>query len=172
MTLAIAHRDSKGNAILDAVRERRPPFNPDGVAEEFAELLKTYGLTKVTGDRYGGEWPRERFRAHGITYELSEGSASDIYREFLPLVNGGRIELLDLQRLHAQLCDLERKTSRTGKDTISHPPQGHDDIANAVAGVLGMTAKKARAMVVSEEALRKSTMPVRAYDLQYGRFSR
>jgi hypothetical protein len=31
MTLAIAHKGKDGTAILDAVRERRPPFSPDDV---------------------------------------------------------------------------------------------------------------------------------------------
>ena len=77
MTLAIAHRDKDGRAILDAVRERRPPFSPDNVTVEFSELLKSYGIRKVTGDRYGGEWPSERFRVHGIEYAPSEKSKSE-----------------------------------------------------------------------------------------------
>jgi hypothetical protein len=52
--------------ILDAARERLPPFSPDEVAVEFSELLKGCGIRKVTGNRYGGEWPRERFRVHGM----------------------------------------------------------------------------------------------------------
>jgi hypothetical protein len=80
MTLAIAHRDKDSRAVLDAVRERRPPFSPDDVAVDFSELLKSYGIRKVTGDRYGGEWPSERFRVHGIEYAPSEKSKSDIYR--------------------------------------------------------------------------------------------
>jgi hypothetical protein len=72
MTLAVAHRDKDGRAVLDAVRERRPPFSPDDVVMEFADLLKAYDVRRVTGDRYGGEWPRERFRAHGIEYATSE----------------------------------------------------------------------------------------------------
>ena len=39
-TLAIAHRTDDGRGILDCVRERRPPFSPDAVVEEFAALLK------------------------------------------------------------------------------------------------------------------------------------
>ncbi len=69
MTLAIAHLDVDKRAILDAIRERRPPFSPESVVDEFSGLLKSYGLHKVTGDRYPGEWPRERFREQGITYE-------------------------------------------------------------------------------------------------------
>jgi hypothetical protein len=63
MTLAIAHRDDE-RAILDAVRDRRPPFSPDGAVEEFAALLRSYRVSKVSGvsgDRYAGDWPRERF---------------------------------------------------------------------------------------------------------------
>ena len=141
MTLAIAHC-SNGTGILDAVREVRPPFNPDSVTAEFAALLKGFGVWKVHGDRYAGEWPRERFRAHGIGYELSDQTASEYYLELLPLVNGGRVEMLDHPRLSAQLIALERRTSRTGRDLISHPPTGHDDIANAVAGALCLASRK------------------------------
>lgn len=65
---------------------------------------------------------------------MSEELTSDNFRETLPLLNSGRIELLDHPRLIAQLIGLERRTSRLGKDTISHPPSGHDDIATAVCG--------------------------------------
>ncbi len=51
MTLVIAHCDKDRRAIIDAVRERRPPFSPESVVQEFAELLKSYGVRKVTGDR-------------------------------------------------------------------------------------------------------------------------
>jgi hypothetical protein len=137
MTLAIAHRD-KDIAILDAVREVRPPCSPEAVVQDFAALLKSYRVRSVTGDRYAGEWPRERFRNAGITYELSEQPKSDIYRDTLPLLNSGKVELIDLPRLTSQLCGLERRTARSGKDSIDHGPGGHDDIANSVAGALLM----------------------------------
>ena len=79
MTLAIAHRD-KDVAVLDAVREIRPPFSPELVVGEFAGLLKSYRVNRVTGDRYAGEWPRERFRVAGIKYDLSERPKGEIYR--------------------------------------------------------------------------------------------
>ena len=41
-----------------------------------------------------------------------------------------------------QLLALERATSRLGKDSISHPPNGHDDIVNAAAGALVMAATR------------------------------
>ena len=37
-------------------------------------------------------------------------------------------------RLQGQIVGLERRTSAVGRDTISHPDRGHDDVANAVAG--------------------------------------
>ena len=40
------------------------------------------------------------------------------------------------QRLVAQLLSLERRTGGSGKDMITHPRDGHDDVANAVAGAL------------------------------------
>ena len=35
-------------------------------------VLRTYRVREVTGDRYACEWPRERSRAHGIDYLVSE----------------------------------------------------------------------------------------------------
>jgi hypothetical protein len=134
MTLAVGH--AEGNlVIIDAIRERRPPFSPADVVAEFADLLASYGISSVSGDRYGGQWPRERFLEHGVTYQPAEHPKSDLYRELLPILNAGRIELLDHPRLAAQLCGLERRTARGGRDTIEHAPGAHDDVANAVAGV-------------------------------------
>jgi len=134
-TLAIGHSE-KGTAILDCVRERKPPFSPEAVVSEFAELLKTYRIREVVGDRYAGEWPREQFRKAGIEYRTSEKSKSEIYGELLPVLNSGRAELLDSERLVSQLVRLERRTARGGKDSIDHGPGGHDDLINAAAGVL------------------------------------
>jgi hypothetical protein len=135
MTLAVAHADDD-RVVLDAIRERRAPFSPDDVVLEFAGVLRTYRVREVHGDRYGGEWPAERFRAHGITYIPAEKPKSEIYRDLLPVLNAHRAELLDLPRLSAQLCALERRTARGGRDTIDHPPGTHDDLANAVGGVI------------------------------------
>ena len=68
MTLAISHAEGK-TVVLVVIRERRPPFSPDNVVKEFSSVMRAYDIRSVTGDRYGGEWPRERFRAHGVSYE-------------------------------------------------------------------------------------------------------
>ena len=135
MTLGIAHAESE-RAVLDLVRERKPPFSPEAVVSEFAEDLKRYGIHEVTGDRYGGEWPRERFLTHGIQYRIAEKSKSEIYQAALPMLNSNRVELLDNKTLRTQLVGLERRTARGGKDSIDHRPGGRDDVANAAAGAL------------------------------------
>jgi hypothetical protein len=142
MTLAIGHREADV-VVVDAVRERRPPFSPEDVTAEFAEVLKSYRVTKVCGDKYAGEWPREKFREHGVTYEPSAKPKSDLYRDILPLINSRRLDLLDHRRLLQQLVGLERRTARGGRDSIDHAPGAHDDVANAVAGLATLAAKPA-----------------------------
>jgi hypothetical protein len=130
--------------IVDAIRERRAPFSPDDVVKEFAATLKAYAIGRIVGDRYASEWPRERFKVvGGIEYRVADKPKSDLYLTLLPLLNSQRIELLDHKRLVAQLCGLERRTSRAGKDSIDHPPGAHDDIANAVAGAAVLAAQAA-----------------------------
>ena len=108
----------------------------------FAKHLKDFRVSKVLGDHYGGEWPREQFRKHGIDYEPASKSKSELYRDLLPALNSQQVRLLDNPRLLQQLVSLERRTARSGKDTIEHPPNAHDDLANAVAGVVStMTAQ-------------------------------
>jgi hypothetical protein len=135
MTMAIAHAE-EGRAVLDLVREMRPPFSPEATVTEFADVLKGFGLTTATSDRYAGSWPTEAFRKVGITVEPSTRTKSEIYQAHLPQIMSGACELLDLPRLLKQLGGLERRTARGGKDSIDHPPRMHDDVANAAAGAL------------------------------------
>jgi hypothetical protein len=158
-TLAICHRNAAGVVVLDLVRERRPPFSPEGVTAEYAGTLKAFGLHRVTGDRYAGEWPREQFRKHGIEYLVGDKSASELYVDFLPLLNSGKIELLDNPRLIAQLCGLERRTARAGKDSIDHAPGAHDDLSNATAGAALLASVEARKVVISDSAMAWASRP-------------
>jgi hypothetical protein len=129
--------------VLDALRERKPAFSPEDVVSEFAELLKSYRITKITGDRYAGDWPRERFREHGVSYEPAQKPKSDLYRDLLPAINSRKIDLLDHPRLLTQLVGLERRTARGGRDSIDHAPGARDDLANAVAGLAAVTKRGA-----------------------------
>lgn len=87
MTLAIAHRDSDGRAILDAIRVRKPPFSPESVVEDFAAVLQLYAVARVVGDRYAGEWVRSPFREHGIAYDCESACNFD------PLSRGIGVQL-------------------------------------------------------------------------------
>lgn len=141
-TLGIAHA-ADGVAVLDLLREAVPPCSPEHTIKDFAATLKMYGIYEVVGDRYAGEWPREQFRKYGIAYRPSDLVRSDLYRELLPMLNSGTVQLLDHPRLRAQLLGLERRTGRAGKDTIDHGPHGHDDVINAAAGALTLAARLA-----------------------------
>jgi hypothetical protein len=142
MTLAVAHRDFARNVVvLDCLREMPPPFSPEQTVLEFALTCRNYKISKVEGDRFGGEWPRESFRRHGISYEVCDKTKSELYQALLPLLNSRRIELLDNARLINQLINLERRTSRGGKDSIDHSPGSHDDVSNVCAGVAAMCTR-------------------------------
>ncbi|MEQ1953402.1 hypothetical protein [Mesorhizobium sp. CN2-181] len=140
MTLAVAHKE--GNLILlDAILERTPPFSPEDVVNEFAKFLKQYGISRVEGDRYAGEWPREQFRKRSIEYRTAELTRSQLYTELLPVLNAQSVDLLDIQKLVNQLVGLERRVARGGRESIDHGPGGHDDLANSVAGVVTMVSR-------------------------------
>jgi hypothetical protein len=135
-TLCIAHNETaKQVVVIDCLRERRPPFSPEAVCSEFTAVLKSYGLAKVTADRFGGEWVREQFGKFGVIVEPAAKPKSDLYQDTLALLNSTRISLLDDQRAFNQLISLERRTARSGRDVIDHPPNQHDDLINSVAGV-------------------------------------
>jgi hypothetical protein len=133
-TLGIGHNEN-GKLVLDVLRVRRPPFNPLAVCAEFAAVLKSYGLSRVVGDRYSAQFVVSAFQENGIYYEPSERSTSDVYLEILPHFAQGAIQLLDSRVLVNELRQLERRTGR-GKDVISHPPRGHDDAACSACGSL------------------------------------
>ena len=146
-TLAIGHRD--GDAIVvDAVRGMHG--SPAQIAREYAQFLERYGIRRVVGDRYAGRWPRDEFLRWGIRYEVSELDRSGLYVELLASLNSGRVELPPCQKLSRQLQALERRTGRGGRDLIDHPPGGHDDRANAAAGVAAIVASPAPYCHVAE----------------------
>jgi hypothetical protein len=132
-TLSIAHREND-RIFIDAIREVQPPFSPEAVINEFAALCRSYRISRIEGDRYAGEFPRQQFRKRGVEYQCSDKTKSDLFRDLLPMLNAGRLTLPKSYRLVNQLCGLERRVARSGKDSIDHGPGSHDDLANAVAG--------------------------------------
>jgi hypothetical protein len=92
--LAIGHEEERvvdGEKILipvlDKVKEWVPKFDPEAVSKEVVQICKDYKITQVTGDAYGGEWPRDPLKKRGIAYILCEKTRSELYLDFLPVVN-------------------------------------------------------------------------------------
>jgi hypothetical protein len=134
---AVAHREGE-IVVLDAVREVRPKpsFSPEQVIENtVVPLFKAYGIRHAKADRWAGNFPIDRCRAHGIELEAARPKA-ELYCDFLPVLNSKRCELLDVQRLKSQLLGLERSTRAGGRDVVDHGRGQHDDLINASVGAL------------------------------------
>jgi len=142
--VAIGHKDGD-QIIIDCVREVNPPFSPSKIVSNVAvPLCKAYRVTKVWGDNYAGEYAKEPFRKAGIFYDLWSQHKSELYRDpLLPLINSKRITLPRIDRLINQCCQLERSVKRSGRDEISHPTYGRDDVINAAAGAAAVVSRKA-----------------------------
>ncbi len=148
--LSIAHKQGRV-VVIDALKRYKAPHNPYEVVKQMADVLRQYGCHTCTGDAYAAEWTRQAFQAQGIDYRRASRSEwktgasairpvakpkSQLYVDLLPRLHSGEIELLDDETLIHQLSSLQRRTRSGGRDTIDHPPGQHDDLANAVAGVV------------------------------------
>lgn len=140
-TVAIAHRRGK-QTVIDVVRGYPAPFNPQTVTREIAALLRSYRVAKVTGDRFGGDFPAAAFATYNIKYEVSQRDRSALYLGLLPIINSQEIELPNHPTLLRELRTLERRVAPSGKDRIDHLRGSHDDTANCVAGVASLTHTK------------------------------
>lgn len=138
MVLAIGHRSSVGAVVLDVLRAFKAPFVPTQAVAEMVTICREYRVHRIHGDRFGGEWPREGFTAAGVEYVLHSKSKSDLYVDLLPRLFSGSVELLDMPVIGTELVSLERRVSPSGRELIDHPKHGHDDHANAVAGLVDL----------------------------------
>ena len=148
-TLAIAHREDEC-VVLDLLREAKSPFRPDEVVARFSDDLRRYGVHTVVGDAYAGEWPVERFQNHGIKYQRADRVRSQLYLGALPAFMGARVLLLDETRLVMQLAGLERRTGRSGRDTVDHRPGAFDDLSNVCAGAICLALARRRGLSPSD----------------------
>ena len=133
--LALSYRDGE-RVVLALAREWKAPFDPVNVSEEVAEILGRYRVTQLHGDAYASGFVQSTFKQLGISYKNSERSRSEIYLTLLPMLTSRGAVLLDNQRLLSQLAQLERRTGRSGRDSVDHGRSGADDLANAGAGSL------------------------------------
>jgi len=142
--LAIAHKEGdEARAILDCVisQGQPAPFNPRGAIERFAKVLKEYRVYSVTGDRYAGNTFAADFESHGIGYQVSELTKSELYQAMEPKLNSGAVVLLDEAKMESQFLGLIWRSSK-----IDHPGGEHDDWANAAAGVIHAAIEGAGSM--------------------------
>jgi hypothetical protein len=130
----IAHKQGD-KVIVDLVRAWPPSIGVHAIAKESAEVGRAYGLKSTVGDNYAGEWPREAFAEHSVTYEQCEQSKSELYLAAIPLMSSRRVELPTNDRMVKEFRRLERKRGRGGKDAIQDGGR-HDDVANAVVGAI------------------------------------
>src|SRR5262249_40188834 len=92
---------------------------------------------------------KDYFAVHGLAYERCELTMSDLYLAAIPLMSSKRVELLDNDRMVKEFRRLERKRGRGGKDAIQDGGR-HDDLANAIAGVINVIMSKP---MMSQKAL-------------------
>ena len=90
-------------------------------------------------DRYGGEFPSDLFAKHGIIFELCRVDGER------PVP--GTAASAEQRELYAPRTIASSRSSRPSRANvarrqgpISHPPNGHDDVANVVAGVASRAA--------------------------------
>lgn len=138
-TACIGHSEGDVDAprfVCDVIRGVKAPFDPATVAADHAALAKSYGCSGVTGDAFAGEWVAQAFERHGLKYEQSDLPKSQLYLEALPLFASARVKIPDHPQLIRELRLLERRTHRSGRDTVDHPANGSDDFANALCGAM------------------------------------
>jgi hypothetical protein len=136
-TICIAHKEGE-RYVVGLVRGSPPriSFDPSELTLAYAKLAKEYHITNVIGDHYSAEWVSGAWSKTGISYVPSDLAKSEIYLEVLPLFTRGLVSMPDHPKLLRELRLLERRTHRSGKDTVDHGKSGHDDYVNSMCGVL------------------------------------
>jgi hypothetical protein len=142
--IAVGHREGE-RCIIDLVRGRHAPFDPETVAREYAELAKQYRCMEIVGDNFAGEWVSQAFKKAGSAYKRSDKPKSAIYLETVQLFSRGQLNLPEHPKLLRELRLLERVTSKAGRDRVDHPMRGSDDYANSACGALVLLAAASKA---------------------------
>jgi hypothetical protein len=142
--IGIVHREGD-RVVVDVVRGRRG--NPAAAVAEFAELAKHYGCRRITGDNYSADWVATAFENAGCQYVRSRLTRSELYLEGLPLFTRGLVSIPDHAQLIRELRLLERRTARSGKDTVDHGVGGSDDHSNVLFGAMHLAVKPPDAVV-------------------------
>ncbi len=138
-TMCIGHREDE-RFVADVIRGARPPFDPNGIAAEYADLARSYGCDEITGDNFAGDWTVRAFENAGIAYARAEKPKSALYLEAVPWFMRNAILIPNHPRLIRELRLLERRVAPSGKDRVDHGQGGSDDYANALVGAMQLAA--------------------------------
>jgi hypothetical protein len=131
MTLAIVHLEGQ-RMVQDVMKGWSRRSAREGIVEEAANLLKSYGVSKVSGDRYAAASVREAFKRHGISYvdaQIRKDNApvyldrSSAYLEVEPLFASGLVTLLDHPVKAREFANLDRRPTQGGRDKIDRRPR-------------------------------------------------
>lgn len=143
-TLSIVHAeaDAAQSSVVDLIRERKPRFVAADVIAEYANILRSYGITSIMSDNFGGGMHSDDWERNGIAWRLSPFNTSENYKRALSLLTSRRAHLLDNGTLRTQLAGLERRVT-SGHEIVGHPQvaSAHDDVAAAVCGALVLAAQ-------------------------------
>ena len=138
-TICVCHKEGD-LFVVDLVRGTVGKFDPQTVTEEYARLLRDYGIKSITGDKYGQEWVAGAWRKCGIIYDKADIVKSDLYLNAATLFVRGLVRMPNHPTLVRELRLLELQYYAGGKQKVDHPKGGHDDFANVVAGALHFLA--------------------------------
>jgi hypothetical protein len=158
--ICIAHKSGE-QIVADVVRGAKSPHDPQRIANDWADLAREYGCRSVTGDNYAGEWVAGAFRNAGLDYQRSELTASELFLEGLPIFTRGLASIPAHPDLLRELRLLERRTARSGRESVSHGPGGTDDFANALFGAIVLVSRHQPFVVTAELLQRALALPVR-----------
>jgi hypothetical protein len=139
--IAIGHAEGS-RIVLDVVRSMAPQFNPESVTFEYCELLKSYHVREVRGDKYSGDWASSAFEKNGIHYERSEKTKSELYIESESIFNTERVEIPSRSSLIDPLKMLVRKTRSGGHDSVDTDSGQPEDEANVTAGLIWLLSSQ------------------------------
>lgn len=134
-TCCIGHVE-KGVVVVDCLRALKG--RPADIIKEYSVLLRSYGISEVSGDRYAGYFAHDEFEKYGIRYRFTDERRTGLYQYALGVINSGAVELPPCEKMINQFCNLERRVSRSGTEQIDHGTAkgSHDDRANAIAGLI------------------------------------
>lgn len=156
--IAVGRLDGE-RVIIEVIRSRAPKFNPEEVTAQYSELLKSYGIREVTGDKFSGDWASNAFEKFGITYKRAEKTKSELYLEVESAFNTGRVEIPNRETLIIQLKSLVRKARSGGKDLVDTDGGMPEDEANVVCGVVHLLMNEEHGDRSSAGTLEHSVYP-------------